>query len=123
MSWIKNKTHHYYNLLEDKSIYQFGGVFIFILVGLFYFNVSPYRWFFLALIVLQLIGFKIIKILRVEYSILSLVTYPIGFITSTLSLIIIYILIIIPIGIFRKRKYVPEWTESLKRNDNSKMYE
>ena len=71
----------------------------------------------------QLVGMAFLPILRTEYALMSIITYPIGKVVGLVAMSLVYFLVITPIGIFKKRNFTQGWVESVKEINPDKMHE
>lgn len=123
MNWIKKKVSHFYHVLSNKKLYQFGALLLILLVLLFFFKEGAYRWIFIGLAGGQILGFIFPIIFRVEFTLISLLTYPVGTIVSFILLAVVYYLILCPIGFFRSTSYEEGWKPATRNINSEKMYE
>ena len=123
MTWIKQKSLHFYDVLSKKQLYQFAILMIVFLCTLSYFNSSLLRWILLACASVQVIGLFYHPLLRIEFTALSMVTYPIGTVLSFVFLAVVYFGVLSFIGLFKKKKYESSWIQSNKDIDLTKMYD
>lgn len=121
MNWIKINWLKYYHLHTNRNMILFGlllSSFLGVAVAMNLFYV-----FFIALLIIQLIGFVYKPILRFEFATLTLLTWPFGYILSFLVIGILYYIIVTPIGLFRNKKYKSGWVNSVVNIDKKKLNE
>lgn len=124
MNWIKSKYFHFYSSLSQKGLYGFSLILIGMCLIVLYKNPDQNIVLIGGVITLQLpVFFKFDKISRFEYALVSLLTYPIGVLMSTILLGAVYYLVFTPIGLLRNRKNKPGWTKSTVEIDPSKLYD
>ena len=120
MQWISAKYLRFYRILTPSKIRVFGAIFIALALLL------VWREMLVVGIIIgsvQLVGMVFLPILRTEYAVMSLVTFPIGKIVGFVAIGLIYFLIITPIGLFKKRTFDHGWVESAKDISPDKMHE
>ena len=120
MQWIKSKYLRFYGILTPSKVRVFG-VLMIILAAII-------AWKSLLIVgiiigALQLIGMVFLPILRTEYAIFSLITFPIGKVVGFVAMAVIYFLVIAPIGLFKNREFPYGWVESAKDIAPDKMHE
>lgn len=123
MNWIKNKISHFYHVLNRKKLFQFGALMILFLGALCFFKDEPYRWYFLGAAIFQLVGFMFPVLFRIQFTVLSIITYPIGTVMSFVLLGVIYYGVVTFVGFFRPRGFDSKWKESVKEINPEKMFE
>ena len=126
MSWIKSKYYHFYNSLSKRGFYSFGLISLVLFSWLLYknldFTLLPFYLISFGILI-QLAGFIWLEVLRVEFAIFSLITYPIGWLISTVTLAVVYFVIVVPMKLFKKNYPDSKWVDSQQEIDPSKMYE
>ena len=120
MHWIEAKYRRFYSVLSASKTRVFGSIlFAFALLLI-------WKTFFIAGAILgaiQLVGMFILPILRAEYALMSLLTYPVGKAIGFIAMGVVYFTIITPIGLFKKRNFPEGWIESVKETNPNKMFE
>gem|GEM_PF-4654581 len=111
---------HFYNILTPSKVRVFG-ILMILLAGL----IAWKSVLITGAIIggLQLIGLVFLPILRTEYAVFSLITFPIGKVVGFVAMSVIYFLVITPIGIFKKREFPHGWAASSKDFSPDKMHE
>lgn len=72
---------------------------------------------------LEILAQAYLPILRVQYALMSLLTFPIGRVVGFVALSVVYLVVITPIGLFRSRKFSHGWVESSSNILPDKMFE
>ena len=120
MRWIERKYLHFYRILNDRNVRIFGALMC-ILAGLIAWKGQLYVG--LGILTVELAGQVFLPWLRFQYAVLSLLTHPIGRVVGFVALSIVYLLVITPIGLFRKRDFPGGWHEMSGDINPEKMFE
>lgn len=120
MQWIKAKYLRFYNILTASKVRVFGAIFIAFAALLIWKSMLIAG---IVIAAIQLIGMLFLPILRTEYALMSLLTYPIGKVVGFVAMGIVYFVFITPIGLIKKRKFEDGWVESVKEISPEKMHE
>ncbi len=120
MKWIERKFGHFYHILKDRNVRIFG-LLMCVLAGLIAWKGQLYVG--LGMLGAELIGQVFLPWLRFQYALFSLVTFPIGKVVGFAALSIVYILVITPTGMLRKRGFPGGWHEMKGEINPEKMYE
>ena len=122
-----NRIKHYWNkqreILSARSLRIFGAILIAMLIYLGCWSGKEIHFGYLIPLVLPLIGMVYLPLLRMCYAFLMLVTFPIGYVVSYLVLGIVFVLIVTPIALIRRKKMTAGWTVSQVEIDPTKMHE
>lgn len=122
MNWIKKEWIKLFSTLSSKGLYWFALFCCFFLVLLFYYY-QHLLLLWAGMFLMQLAGLYWNYILRFEYALLSLITKPISLLVSTIILFVVFIIVILPIRLFKKNPYNAAWQEATRLIDSSKMYD
>jgi hypothetical protein len=122
-----NRIEHYWNkqqeILSARSLRIFGTILIAMLVYLGCWSGKEINFGYLIPLVLPLIGMVYLPLLRICYAFLMLVTFPIGYVVSYVVLGMVFLLVVTPIALIRRKKMTAGWTVSQAEIDPSKMHE
>lgn len=120
MKWIERKYLHFYHIMKDRNVRIFG-VLMCLLAGLIAWKGQLYVG--LGILGAEVLGQAFLPWLRFQYAVLSLLTYPIGRVVGFVALSLVYVLVITPIGLFRKRGFPGGWKEMGGEINPEKMFE
>lgn len=124
MRWIKIKYKSFHESISKKGVYWFAFLLL-VLGGYLIFNKEGiHQWIGVVISAAQVVVFvKGEKFGRHEYAVSCMVTFPIGFVVSTVLLGAVYYLVFTPIGLIRKKSIQPGWIKSSRQIDPSKLYD
>ncbi|MES2557657.1 MAG: SxtJ family membrane protein [Bacteroidota bacterium] len=111
------------DMLSARSLGIFGAILIGLLLYLGCFSSKTIHVFYLIPIALPLAGMVYLPVLRICYAFLMLVTFPVGYTMSYAVLGIVFLLVVTPIALIRRKKMPAGWTVSQAEIDPSKMHE
>jgi hypothetical protein len=122
-----NRIKHYWNknreILSARSLRIFGAILIAMLVYLGCWSGKEIHFWYLIPLVLPLIGMVYLPMLRMCYAFLMLMTFPVGYVVSYLVLGVVFLLVVTPIALIRRKKMTAGWTVSQAEIDPTKMHE
>ncbi|MBI3238988.1 MAG: hypothetical protein HYZ43_09145 [Flavobacteriia bacterium] len=122
-----NRIKHYWNkqreILSARSLRIFGAILIAMLIYLGCWSGKEINFGYLIPLVLPLIGMVYLPLLRMCYAFLMLMTFPVGYVVSYLVLGIVFVFIVTPIALIRRKKMTAGWTVSQVDIDPTKMHE
>jgi len=122
-----NRIKHYWNkqqeILSARSLRIFGAILIAMLIYLGCWSGKEINFGYLIPLVFPLIGMVNLPLLRMCYAFLMLVTFPIGYVVSYLVLGVVFLLVVTPIALIRRKKMTAGWTVSQAEIDPTKMHE
>ncbi|MDH4471748.1 MAG: hypothetical protein QE487_04025 [Fluviicola sp.] len=122
-----NRIKHYWNkqqsALSARSLRIFGAILIAMLVYLGCWSGKAINFGYLIPLVFPVIGMVYLPMLRWCYVFLMMVTFPIGYVVSYLVLGIVFVLVVTPIALIRRKKMTAGWTVSQGEIDRAKMHE
>lgn len=120
MRWIEAKYHRFYSILSASKIRVFGGIVLAFALLLIW----KTMWVAgISIAAIQLIGMILVPILRVEYALMSLLTYPVGKTVGFIAMGLVYFAVITPIGLLKKRNFPEGWIDSVHEVNPDKMFE
>lgn len=120
MQWIKKKYQHFFQIMSARGVRIFG-ILLVILATLIVWKGN--LWVGVIFGGVEILAQAYLPILRFQYALMSLLTYPIGRVVGFVALSIVYLLVITPIGLFRSRKFPHGWVESSSKILPEKMFE
>lgn len=123
MNRIKRYWNKQVEALSIRSLRIFGVILAGLLLYLGCWSGKTITIFYLVLLALPLIGMFWLPILRWCYAFLMLVTFPVGYAMSYGVLGIVFLLVVTPIALIRRKKMTAGWTTSQVEIDPSKMHE
>ena len=123
MNRIKQYWSKQFEALSARSLRIFGVILVGLLLYLGCFSGKMINVFYLIPLVLPLAGIFYLPVLRLCYAFLMLVTFPISYVMSYLVLGIVFLLIVTPIALIRRKKMTAGWMASQTKIDLSKMHE
>lgn len=120
MKWIERKYWHFYRIMKDRNVRIFG-VLMCVLAGLIAWKGQLYVG--IGILAFEAVGQLFLPWLRFQYAVLSLLTYPIGRVVGFVALSVVYLLVITPTGMLRKRGFPAVWHEMKGEINPEKMFE
>ena len=123
MNRIKQYWNKQVEALSIRSLRIFGVILIALLLYLGCWSGKALNVYYLIPIILPFVGLFLLPVLRWCYAFLMLVTFPIGYVVSYAVLGIVFLLVITPIALIRRKKMTAGWTASQIEMDASKMHE
>ncbi|OFZ59326.1 MAG: hypothetical protein A3D92_09125 [Bacteroidetes bacterium RIFCSPHIGHO2_02_FULL_44_7] len=120
MQWIDKKYQHFYQILSARGVRIFGWLLV-VLAALFMWKGS--FWAGAIFGGVEILAQAYLPSLRFQYALISLLTYPIGRVVGFVALVIVYVLVITPIGLLRSRKFPHGWVDSSSDILPEKMFE
>lgn len=112
-----------YTKPSDRSIRWFGILLSVFLVLVFYFLPKSTNEWFLIPALLPLTGLLFLPALRICYALSMLLTRPVGWLVSLVVLGIIFLIVLTPMSLIRKRSFPSGWVKSVPQTDPAKMHE
>lgn len=123
MNRIKRYWNKQVEALSIRSLRIFGVILAGLLIYLGCWSGKTINVFYLISLVLPLIGMFWLPVLRWCYAFLMLVTFPVGYAMSYGVLGIVFLLVVTPIALIRRKKMTSGWIASQVEIDPSKMHE
>lgn len=123
MNWIRKTYKRLFKLPSRSAIVIFSLLFCTLLFYVLYKNQLDIILGLFCSLLLASVLIPLPKIGRTIFATLSLITYPIGFLVSFITLAIIYFVILTPVGLLRNRTFTSGWNQSTVTMNKSKLYE
>lgn len=123
MSRIRQLWDNYYRKPADRTIRWFGMLLACLPALIIYARLgfTTPIWFAASGIPLVLLVY--LPALRVVYATMMLITRPVGWVVSSIVLLVIYAVVLTPFSFLRKRSFPPGWQTSESVTDASRMHE
>lgn len=121
MHWIKLKLKDYFFRLTNRQLWIFLLLFTLVFIGA-YFRFDWPLWSLLTGLSVCIIAGLFAVLGRVLYTVLMVLTSPIGWCVSMFSLLCVFYLIVTPMRLFKKKQVVG-WVKSTESIDPAQQYE
>lgn len=107
-----------------KTVVTWFAIILGVLLAVgYWFSEDTFAEWWISACVIHLLGGLYSPVWRLEYTLLTVVTYPIGWVVSLVLLALVYFFVLTPIGLLKRRKKeAPGWHVPEALLDGTKMY-
>ena len=108
---------------SDRSVRWFAVLLTGLLLVFIYKWAGNQNYAFFVPALIPLLGLFYLRFLRFVYAVLMIMTSPIGWLVSSVILLLVFLFVITPLAFFRKRGFPSGWQKSEQMTQASKMHE